>query len=147
HQALRPSRARRLQRPERLAEVRDQKSERCRRDLIPAAVILCRGAGRGDLPGLQFLEDKMVFVIQPDELVLRYAIKMVGIKYHWGGDNPLTGFDCGGLVLELMRARGTWPHGNDTTAAGIHDTLKKAGKQPKVTPAFGDVAFYGGPQS
>lgn len=35
-----------------------------------------------------------------------YLINFIGIKYKWGGDDPISGFDCSGLVSEGLRALG-----------------------------------------
>lgn len=35
-----------------------------------------------------------------------YAMCFIGIPYHWGGKNPVSGFDCSGLVEELLKSVG-----------------------------------------
>ena len=40
------------------------------------------------------------------EAMITYALLFVGVPYKYGGDNPLTGLDCSGLVLESMRGAG-----------------------------------------
>jgi peptidoglycan DL-endopeptidase CwlO len=41
-----------------------------------------------------------------NELITQYAMRFVGIPYIWGGNNPITGLDCSGFVLEILRAFG-----------------------------------------
>lgn len=35
-----------------------------------------------------------------------YALSLLGVRYRWGGDNAVSGFDCSGLVQELLRSAG-----------------------------------------
>jgi cell wall-associated NlpC family hydrolase len=56
----------------------------------------------------------------------------------------MTGIDCSGLALEVLKAAGIYKGSFDTTAQGIHDDLIKRGlavvtKQPDVLC----LAFYG----
>src|SRR5215211_3663670 len=39
--------------------------------------------------------------------------------YRWGGDDPINGFDCSGLMLEGLKAAGRFPRVGDETAAGL----------------------------
>lgn len=68
-----------------------------------------------------------------------YAMSMVGLPYRWGGDDPVEGFDCSGLVLELLKSVGVMPGSVDMTAAGLADYFKAR----KVAPKFGALSFYG----
>ena len=40
--------------------------------------------------------------------VLDYAYSFLGTPYRWGGDDPLTGIDCSGLALEVLKAAGIY---------------------------------------
>jgi cell wall-associated NlpC family hydrolase len=43
----------------------------------------------------------------------------IGRPYRWGGDDPMAGFDCSGLVVEWMKSVGLLGRGADLTADGI----------------------------
>ena len=76
------------------------------------------------------------------ELLRNYALRFVGLPYIWGGDDPMRGFDCSGLVQELLRAFGAHPNYNDDmTAQGLYDALMKSGQYNVTLP--GALAFYG----
>jgi cell wall-associated NlpC family hydrolase len=68
-----------------------------------------------------------------------YAMSFVGLPYKWGGDNALTGFDCSGLVQEILASAGVDPRG-DQTAQELFDHFKHG--QWNVH-ALGSLAFYG----
>lgn len=72
--------------------------------------------------------------------LIDYAMSFVGIPYLWGGDDPILGVDCSGLVQELLAAAGEDPPG-DQTAQALYDHFIKTGSQ-KVMGA-GALAFYG----
>lgn len=72
---------------------------------------------------------------------LSYLMAMVNVPYRWGGANPLTGLDCSGFILWVLRFTDFRIDG-DTTAQGLHDLLLDMGT-PVDTPRLGDIAFYG----
>lgn len=76
-----------------------------------------------------------------DQLLYEYAISLLGTPYRWGGDDPLQGFDCSGLVIELLQSAGVLPYGFDTTSQGLYDLFKKQGVLSEKT--FGSLAFFG----
>lgn len=41
--------------------------------------------------------------------LLKLAWSYVNLPYRWGGDDPMTGFDCSGMVVELLKAVGALP--------------------------------------
>lgn len=55
------------------------------------------------------------------ELAVKYAWAHLGEPYRWAGDDPIQGFDCSGLVIEVLIAAGLLPHRYDTTAEGLHE--------------------------
>jgi cell wall-associated NlpC family hydrolase len=51
---------------------------------------------------------------------VRYAWEFLGLPYRWGGDDPVHGFDCSGLVVEVLQGVGLLPHKSDMTANGLY---------------------------
>ena len=76
-------------------------------------------------------------------LLRDYALKFVGQPYKWGGDDPIEGYDCSGLVIELLTATGVFPYGYDATSRQIMIDLIAKGAQKVNTPHFGSICFYG----
>jgi len=74
------------------------------------------------------------------ETLRLYALSFVGLPYKWGGDNPLTGFDCSGLIQELLASVGKDLPG-DQTAQMLFDHFSKNGKWNHY--ACGSLAFFG----
>lgn len=75
-----------------------------------------------------------------------YLQMFLGIPYKWGGDNPISGFDCSGLVSEGLRAFGLIRHNERLTAQQIFDRMSSMNK---ITTAHiddvgdGDLLFFG----
>jgi len=80
-----------------------------------------------------------------DREILESLIKAsLNTPYCWGGQSLTYGVDCSGFVINLLQAVGDFPHGQDTTAAGIYDYLLKEKDAMCVAVAqFGDIVFYG----
>jgi len=51
---------------------------------------------------------------------VRYAWEFLGLPYRWGGDDTIHGFDCSGLIIEVLQSVGLLPHGSDLTANGLY---------------------------
>jgi len=56
------------------------------------------------------------------DIALAYAWEFLGTWYSWGGDDP-EGFDCSGLMVEVLKAAGKIPRGSDYTADGLRLTF------------------------
>lgn len=72
--------------------------------------------------------------------VITYAHAMIGTPYKFGGNNPIEGIDCSGLVLELMRAAGE-VGSQDMTAQDLYNYFESRGTHNVFAP--GTLVFYG----
>jgi len=52
-----------------------------------------------------------------------YLQQWLGIFYQWGGDDP-SGWDCSGLIIEVLQSVGIFPHNSDDTANGLYLKFK-----------------------
>lgn len=80
-----------------------------------------------------------------DPVAFFYAMKFVGEPYKWGGDSMVDGgFDCSGLVLEILRSSGQWPHKNDINSQGIYNHFVQPDNgMSALYNKFGSLLFYG----
>lgn len=79
------------------------------------------------------------------ETFINSCLKFLGLPYTWGGDDPIDGYDCSGLVQDLLAMVGLDPLG-DQTAQGLYDALKA--KALNITQNLslldtGALVFYG----
>jgi len=78
-------------------------------------------------------------------LCTRYAWTFLGRFYKWGGDDP-SGFDCSGLVCELLQAVGKIGRKEDLTAAALWQRFMTSEvKQPYEGCLVFYAAKQGGP--
>jgi len=52
------------------------------------------------------------------------AFKFIGLKYRWGGDDAIAGFDCSGFVIEILKSVGLLSRTGDWTAGGLYELFK-----------------------
>lgn len=72
------------------------------------------------------------------ELALKVLWKAWGTPYRWGGDDPMAGFDCSGLMNEALYSCGLLPFGVDLTAQAHFQRWPVA-----TTPEPGMLCFWG----
>jgi len=72
------------------------------------------------------------------EVVLRMAWKIWGTGYIWGGATP-HGFDCSGMIIEMLQSVGAFPRGQDTTANGLMVRYPET-KESELIPT--DLIFW-----
>lgn len=77
------------------------------------------------------------------QAVLNYVYSFLGTPYRWGGDDPMTGIDCSGLTLEVLKSAGLYKGAFDTTAQGLYSDLKSKGAEVTKSPDELCLAFYG----
>lgn len=73
-------------------------------------------------------------------LLKAYALQFVGVPYLWGGDDPMSGLDCSGLVQILLESAGQDPVG-DQTAQALYNYFSKHGEYGVIDT--GSLSFYG----
>lgn len=76
-----------------------------------------------------------------NEILVNYAMSFVGHPYLWGGKGALAGFDCSGLVVEILRAAGVRLPQTNLSAAGLYDYFRGNASSCET----GALAFYGSP--
>jgi len=74
------------------------------------------------------------------KILKTYAESMLGTFYSWGGDDP-SGFDCSGMVIELLKSCGFFHSRFDTTAQGLYIDFRAKAVINQVS--FGSLAFFG----
>jgi hypothetical protein len=72
---------------------------------------------------------------------LQYLKGYLGSWYKWGGESPMSGFDCSGLACEFLKSLGIMRRGADTTAQGIANFMPRHETPRKAFP--GDLVFFG----
>jgi cell wall-associated NlpC family hydrolase len=75
------------------------------------------------------------------DLLKEYALKLLGTPYRWGGNDPMEGFVCSGLVIELLQSKGMLPRGYDNTAQGLYNEFKD--KSVEDLAKMGTLVFFG----
>lgn len=86
----------------------------------------------------------MIYPNDTDPIKLAYVMSLMHTSYKWGGNSPLSGLDCSGFVVELLKMSGIVPERYDASAQGLYDyfTDPKYGAIVKGA-RFGSLAFFG----
>jgi peptidoglycan endopeptidase LytE len=76
--------------------------------------------------------------------LLQYAFRLITDPYHWGGDDPIMGFDCSGFVQELLMAAGVIKRvgSEKLNALTLFNWLMQHGGS-QGTFGAGSIAFFG----
>ena len=73
------------------------------------------------------------------DLAVKVAWSFHGTFYIWGGDDP-SGFDCSGLVVEILKSVGILHGKDDYTAQGLYNKFKN---NESNFPQTGYLVFWG----
>jgi len=77
---------------------------------------------------------------QPARLYfVEYSKAWTGRPYYWGGDDPLQGFDCSGLVVEGLKGIGFLEENDDYAAEGLFNLYKS---KEVMAPYAGCLIFW-----
>lgn len=76
-------------------------------------------------------------------MIERYKAKklawhFIGLPYIWGGDDPIKGFDCSGLAIEVLKSFGRLNKRGDWTAKQLSRMFPEVDK-----PKSGCLVYYG----
>lgn len=63
---------------------------------------------------------------------------MVGLPSIWGGDDPIRGYDCSGLVVEALKFMGHLTENEDYNSAGLWEKFRHC---EVASPREGDIIF------
>lgn len=74
------------------------------------------------------------------EVFINACLTFLGLPYKWGGDDTIQGYDCSGLVQELLAMIGLDPSG-DQTAQALYNHFKDRSKEGPRD--LGTLVFYG----
>lgn len=74
------------------------------------------------------------------EMFMVACLQFLGLPYRWGGDDPINGYDCSGLIQELFAMVGADPQG-DQTAQALYDHFKS--RSVERSRDTGTLVFYG----
>jgi cell wall-associated NlpC family hydrolase len=69
-----------------------------------------------------------------------FALTFLHLPYRWGGDDPMAGLDCSGLIRELYFFPNLTPR-SDKTAEGWYEFFKA--ESYRGIRKLGALAFYG----
>ncbi len=73
------------------------------------------------------------------DIALKIAWHYLGTPYIWGGDD-FSGFDCSGLMVEILKSVGALPRSGDWAASGLWESFKN--KCQVKEPSAGCLVFF-----
>lgn len=79
------------------------------------------------------------------DLAVEIAEELLFKPYIWGGNDPNTGFDCSGFVIEVLQSVGKLPYKYDGTANDLYTLYSSKGIQSRESLKSGCLVFYGNP--
>lgn len=74
------------------------------------------------------------------QIAVDYLKNFIGLPYKWAGDDPMEGFDCSGLCIEMLKAVGLINDKMDMSAKGLQIHYKNFSVDYPLT---GCLVFFG----
>lgn len=71
-------------------------------------------------------------------IALSTAERLIGLPYKWGGNDPMEGFDCSGLIVEILKSAGKFARNGDATAHQLSIIFKETDLLEPGTLVFWD---------
>jgi cell wall-associated NlpC family hydrolase len=90
----------------------------------------------GAAPALRVAGSAEQYLVRAHELMLQ-ALSVMGVRYRYGGDTPLTGFDCSGFVRYVFNQIGTALPRSASEISRSGRAVERDELQP------GDLVFFG----
>ena len=109
--------------------------------LLAAACLCATTAGAAaasdetPTPALAIVGAAEQYIVRAHELMVQ-ALSLIGIQYRYGGDTPLTGFDCSGFVRYVYHQIGTALPRSASEISRFGKTVDRDELQP------GDLVFF-----
>jgi len=75
-------------------------------------------------------------------ILMAYAESLLGTQYKWAGNNSIEGFDCSGLVVELLKSTGEPLPFSDMSSQMLFNYYQ-SGHGEWNRQQVGALAFYG----
>jgi len=98
------------------------------------------GPGASGTPAQPWCADNGEAMIEDEKRILAvdYLKSWLGVPYAWGGDD-FSGFDCSGLIVEVLQGVDVLPHNSDFRA---RDLYRRFAECRAVNPQAGDLIFW-----
>lgn len=109
------------------------------------SAILCGCGGEASLPTAVTQSPSVPYSPRNDydEVMNVWLSSSLGVPYKWAGDNPVSGYDCSGFLMEWMRMFGIGPK-VDSTAWQIFNFFNdRRDLVESFIPQKGAIVFYG----